>query len=185
MGYSIAYDADSRLTISGLACDCPCEHNEPTQDIYVGNGILENLPRYIRKRALGTHCVLVADNNTWEIAGKRAAALLRADGFTVVECVIRREGVMDPDETAVGEVLLSLQPDTEFLVSVGSGSITDTVRVNAKRANLPMVCVGTAPSMDGYTSVVCPLLLRGVKFTVPAIARISSYATSIFSKPRR
>ena len=70
---------------------------------------------------------------------------------------------MDPDETAVGEVLLSLQPDTEFLVSVGSGSITDTVRVNAKRANLPMVCVGTAPSMDGYTSVVCPLLLRGVK----------------------
>ena len=77
MGYSIAYDADSKLTISGLACDCPCEHNEPTQDIYVGNGILENLPRYIRKRALGTHCVLVADNNTWEIAGKRAAALLR------------------------------------------------------------------------------------------------------------
>ena len=94
---------------------------------------------------------------------RRAAALLRADGFTVVECVIPREGVMDPDETAVGEVLLSLQPDTEFLVSVGSGSITDTVRVNAKRANLPMVCVGTAPSMDGYTSVVCPLLLRGVK----------------------
>lgn len=163
MGYSIAYDADSKLTISGLACDCPCEHNAPTQDIYVGNGILENLPRYIRKRALGTHCVLVADNNTWEIAGKRAAALLRADGFTVMECVIRREGVMDPDETAVGEVLLSLQPDTEFLVSVGSGSITDIVRVNAKRANLPMVCIGTAPSMDGYTSVVCPLLLRGVK----------------------
>ena len=69
----------------------------------------------------------------------------------------------DPDETAVGEVLLSLQPDTEFLVSVGSGSITDTVRVNAKRTGLPMVCIGTAPSMDGYTSVVCPLLLHGVK----------------------
>lgn len=163
MGYSISYDADSRLTISGLECDCPCEHNEPTQDIYVGNGILVNLPRYIRKRNLGTHCVLVADNNTWEIAGARAAELLRADGFTVVECVIRRDGVMDPDETAVGEVLLSLQPDTEFLVSVGSGSITDTVRVNAKRTGLPMVCIGTAPSMDGYTSVVCPLLLHGVK----------------------
>ena len=163
MGYSISYDADSRLTISGLECDCPCEHNEPTQDIYVGNGILVNLPRYIRKRNLGTHCVLVADNNTWEIAGARAAELLRTDGFTVVECVIRRDGVMDPDETAVGEVLLSLQPDTEFLVSVGSGSITDTVRVNAKRTGLPMVCIGTAPSMDGYTSVVCPLLLHGVK----------------------
>jgi len=70
---------------------------------------------------------------------------------------------MDPDERACGEVLLSIQPETEFLVSVGSGSITDTVRVNATRTKLPFVCVGTAPSMDGYTSVVAPLLLRGVK----------------------
>ena len=86
MGYSIAYDADSKLTISGLACDCPCEHNAPTQDIYVGNGILENLPRYIRKRALGTHCVLVADNNTWEIARGSTAARGR----------IYRDGMRDP-----------------------------------------------------------------------------------------
>ena len=163
MGYSMEYGADGRLMIRGLACDCACGHNEPRQDIYVGKGILDNLPRYIQARSLGTHCVLVADNNTWEIAGARAARALRAAGYVVEECVICRQGAMEPDETAVGEVLLALQPDTEFLVSVGSGSITDVVRVNAKRANLPMVCVGTAPSMDGYTSVVCPLLFLGVK----------------------
>ena len=49
------------------------------------------------------------------------------------------------------------------MISVGSGSITDTVRLNAKRTGLPFVCVGTAASMDGYTSVVAPLLLRGIK----------------------
>ena len=163
MSYTLSYDEDSRLIISGIDCGCPCEHNKPEQDIYVGSGIVKNIARYIRKRGLGTHCVIVADNNTWEIAGKRVHDLLTADGFAVTPCVIRREGVMDPDESAVGEVLLAIRPDTEFLISVGSGSITDTTRVNAKRTGLPMVSVGTAASMDGYTSVVCPLILHGIK----------------------
>ena len=163
MPVSISYDQDHRLTISGLECSCPCEHHMPQQDIYVGSGLLPNLPRYIQKRGLGTHCVLVADNNTYEIAGRDVQRELEAAGFDVILCVIRREHPMDPDETACGEVLLSIQPETEFLISVGSGSITDTTRVNATRTHLPFVCVGTAPSMDGYTSVVAPLLLKGVK----------------------
>ena len=163
MSYQLSYDADSRLIISGISCDCASTHNEPTQDIYVGSGIISNLPRYIEKRGLGKHCVLVADNITWNVAGEKVHNLLVSAGFTVVNCIIRRDTPMEPDERAVGEVLLSMQPDTEFLVSVGSGSITDVTRVNAKRANLPMVCVGTAASMDGYTSSICPLTLRGVK----------------------
>ena len=167
MAYQLSYDEDSRLILSGVTCGCPCQHNLPAQDIYVGSGILANIGRYIRRRSLGRHCVLVADNITWEVAGRRTRDLLAADGYEVVPCVIRRDGPMEPDERAVGEVLLSLQPDTQFLVSVGSGSITDVTRVNAKRAGLPMVCVGTAASMDGYTSVVCPLTFRGLKIHRP------------------
>ena len=167
MNYQLSYDEDSRLLITGLECDCPCEHNEPKQDIYVGNDILKNIAGYIRRRSLGTCCTLVADNNTWEIAGKKVFDLLTADGFAVTPCVIRREGQMEPDERAVGEVLLGMADGTEFFVSVGSGSITDVTRVTAKRTGHPMVCVGTAPSMDGYTSVVCPLLLKGLKIHRP------------------
>jgi len=163
MSVSISYDKDHRLTISGIVCDCGLEHRLPSQDIYVGGGIAKNLPAYIKKRGLGTHCVLVADNNTWPLAGKALAEHLESEGFSVIRCVITREGPMDPDERACGEVLLSIQPETEFLVAVGSGSITDTTRVNAMRCKLPFVSVGTAPSMDGYTSVVAPLLLRHVK----------------------
>ena len=163
MAATIAYDAENRLTLSGIACDCGLTHHLPTQDIYVGQGLLPRVPHYIQKRRLGTHCVLVADQNTYPLAGMAVQAALREAGFHVIDCMIRRDGVMDPDERACGEVLLSIQPETEFLVAVGSGSITDTVRVNAMRTGLPFVSVGTAPSMDGYTSVVAPLLLRGVK----------------------
>jgi len=163
MPVTIGYDENNRLLLSGLACNCACEHNAPQQDIYVGKGLIEKLPSYIEKRGLGTQCVLVADNITYEIAGRAAEQALRSAGLTVTLCVIQRKGEMLPDETACGEVLLSIQPETQFLVSVGSGSITDITRVNAMRTGLPFVCVGTAPSMDGYTSVVAPLLLRNVK----------------------
>ncbi len=163
MPATVCYDDSSRLQISGLSCDCLCEHHQPTQDIYVGAGLLPNLPGYIRARSLGESCVLVADNNTYEIAGRTVERTLMAAGFTVIPCVIRREHPMDPDERACGEVLLSIQPETRFLISVGSGSLTDITRVNAARTGLPFVSVGTAPSMDGYTSVVAPLLFRGVK----------------------
>ena len=163
MAYQIQYSPDGKLLISGLECGCACDHASPQQDIYVGSGLIPKVPGYIAARGLGTHCVLVADNNTYEIAGRAVSHALREAGFSVIECVIVRDGVMDPDERAVGEVLLSIQPETEFLVAVGSGSITDTTRVNAARTGLPFVSVGTAPSMDGYTSIVAPLTFKGLK----------------------
>ena len=163
MAYKIEYDNDGKLTISGLECVCSCDHTDPDKDIYVGSGLIEKIPGYITKRGLGTNCVLVADNNTYEIAGRRVSQTLKAAGFHVIECVIVREGKMEPDERAVGEVLLSIQPETQFLVAVGSGSITDTTRVNAMRTGLPFVSVGTAPSMDGYTSAIAPLTFKGLK----------------------
>ena len=169
MPVSISYDQNSRLEISGIECDCPCDHSLPSQDIYIGTGLLPKIPDYIKKRDLGKHCVLVADNITYEIAGRAVEDSLLQAGFHVIPCVIHREQPMDPDERACGEVLLSIQPETEFLISVGSGSITDTTRVNAMRTKLPFVCVGTAASMDGYTSIVAPLLLRGVKIHRAAV----------------
>lgn len=163
MPVSVTYNSDSKLTISGLACDCPCEHRTPDQDIYVGSDLLKNLPRYINSRGIGKRCVLVADTVTYAVAGQTVHDILQSAGFQVTLCLIKREREMEPDERACGEVLLSIQPDTEFLISVGSGSVTDITRINAMRTGLPFVCVGTAPSMDGYTSVVAPLLLRGVK----------------------
>ena len=163
MAVTIQYEADSRLALSGLSCPCPCEHRRPAQDIYVGRDLLRRIPDYIRRRGLGERCVLVADENTDRVAGRQAAGVLRAAGFTVDLCMLRREGELMPDERACGEVLLSIRPQTDFLLSVGAGTITDVTRINAMRTGLPFVCVGTAPSMDGYTSVVAPLLLRGVK----------------------
>ena len=168
MAVTVSYDQDSRMIISGVDCDCPCEHHDIGKDIYIGKGLIARVPEYIRKRNLGTHCVLVADDNTYRVAGADVEKALLDAGFSVIPCVIHREHDMLPDDQSCGEVLLSIMRDTEFLIAVGSGSVTDTTRINAERTGLPFVSVGTAPSMDGYASAVAPLLHRGLKIQRPA-----------------
>ena len=166
---SIHYTSDGKLVIPPFECHCGCDHRGPAIDIYVGKNLLRKLPGAIRRRDLGTKCLLVADRNTYALAGRDAERILREAGFDVSACVVEREGDMEPDETAVGEVLLSMRMDTEFLISVGSGSVTDITRITAAHTERPFVCVGTAPSMDGYTSTVAPLLFRGLKINAPAV----------------
>ena len=168
MAVTIRYDQDCRMIISGVDCACPCEHHAIDKDIYIGEGLLPRIPDYIRRRGLGAHCVLVADDTTYRVAGAEVEKALLEAGFTVVPCVIHREGDMLPDDLSCGEVLLSITRETEFLIAVGSGTVTDTTRINAERTGLPFVSVGTAPSMDGYASAVAPLLHRGLKIQRPA-----------------
>ena len=169
MAVKIDYDKDCRLMISGIDCNCGSPHNQPTQDIYVGNDLLGRMPYYLDRRGMGRHGVLVADDITWALAGQKLLAIMQQADFDVIPCVIHRADEMEPDERACGEVLLTMQAETDFLISVGSGSITDTTRIVAMRTGKRFVCVGTAPSMDGYTSVVAPLLLRGVKIHRAAV----------------
>jgi glycerol-1-phosphate dehydrogenase [NAD(P)+] len=163
MPVTAAYDPDHKLILRGFECDCPCSHTFPDLDIYLGEGLLDDLPRIIRKRIPGARCVLVTDAVLYPLYGQRVQAILAEAGFCVTLCVIKRDGVAEPDERTCGEILLSISPDTEFILSVGSGTMTDAARINAARCALPFVVVGTAPSMDGYTSSISPLLLRGVK----------------------
>ncbi|MBE5815552.1 MAG: sn-glycerol-1-phosphate dehydrogenase [Clostridiales bacterium] len=169
MAVTVSYDKDCRMVISGTECSCPSEHHAIDKDIYIGKDLIRRVPEYIARRGLGTHCVLVADDNTYRVAGAEVEKALLAAGFTVVPCVIHREGDMLPDDLSCGEVLLSITRETEFLIAVGSGTVTDTTRINAERTGLPFVSVGTAPSMDGYASAVAPLLHRGLKIQRPAV----------------
>lgn len=163
MAVKVTYDENRKMILEGLECDCPCDHDTPNQDIYVGKGLLERLPGYIEKRGLGRHCVVVCDENTYKVVGEKVHSILTSAGFDAILLKFQRAEELVPDERTIGELLLTIQPETEFLVAVGSGSITDTCRVNAERCKMPFVSVGTAASMDGYTSVVAPLMLNGVK----------------------
>ncbi|MEO1273712.1 MAG: iron-containing alcohol dehydrogenase, partial [Myxococcota bacterium] len=63
------------------------------------------------------------------------------------------------------------QPITGVIV-IGAGTLNDIAKMAAFKADLPYAVVGTAPSMNGYTSSIAALLTNGVKTTQPCRAPV-------------
>ena len=74
-------EPDGRLVFEEPACSCGCAHHPVDKDIYVGENLLDHVPEFIARRGLGTHCVLVADDTTYRVAGERVHRALAAAGF--------------------------------------------------------------------------------------------------------
>ncbi len=136
------------------------EHSISDIDIYIGTGIIRKIPEYLGKRNFGKKCLIVADNNTWHAAGEQVAEILRKSKFSVELCILseRINERIEADEQSVGQVVMSLDSESDFLVACGSGVINDITRVVAHVTGKPFISVGTAASMDGYISVIAPMI---------------------------
>ena len=117
---------------------------------------------------LGTRCLVVEDLRTREVAGERAIELLSRAGFRPKPSLFESRESVRPDESAIGKVMLDMDADTDFLVVVGSGCLTDVTRFISGRTGVPFVSVPTAPSMDGYASTGSPMSQSGHKRTIIA-----------------
>ncbi|MFW5992058.1 MAG: sn-glycerol-1-phosphate dehydrogenase [Halanaerobiaceae bacterium] len=162
MSLEIDYEKD-KLVISELKCDCGLKHKRPEMDVYIGNGIMEKASGYIKRKISGNSLMLVTDNIIYDLYGEEVINLLETGGYNVKVCLLEREEKLVPDDTAVGEALLALDDKIDFLVALGSGSINDITRYVAYTTGRVFVSIGTAPSMDGYTSVISPLIYGNLK----------------------
>ena len=88
MAVQVTYDQDCRMHITGVDCDCGCAHHSINKDIYIGKGLIARVPEYITRRNLGSNCVLVADDNTYRVAGADVEKALLDAGFTVVIAIL-------------------------------------------------------------------------------------------------
>jgi len=73
---------------------------------------------------------------------------------------------LEPDEHAVGSVILHYDKSCDIVVAIGSGVINDICKVLSCVANVPYIIVATAPSMDGYASASSSMARDGLKVTV-------------------
>lgn len=90
-----------------------------------------------------------------------------------------------PDETALGRLLIALPPKTELLVAVGTGTIGDLCRFAGYKIGVPFVTVATAPSMDGFSSNVAPLITNHLKTTYEARVPLAVFGDLDFCRNRR
>lgn len=154
------YYEDSLMKMEGIEG----AHTISDIDVYIGSGILDNASSYIIKRNLGNSCLIIADKNTYTAAGKRLFDNLQDNGFNVQTCILDSGDVkIEADELSVGNVLMAYDPEPDFLIACGSGVINDVTRFVAKTTKKVFVSVGTAASMDGYISVITPMIYHEKK----------------------
>ena len=132
-----------------------------TRACEIGDGVLEKVPSLFRTWfPSATQAVVVCDPRTRAAAGERVEALLAASGVAVSEHVLEpggktfhgdyryaeevREAIRSVGEAAAGE---SLVP-----VAVGSGVVNDVTKRAAGELGIPYLTLGTAASVDGYSS---------------------------------
>ncbi|ADD02946.1 3-dehydroquinate synthase [Thermoanaerobacter italicus Ab9] len=141
----------------------------PIKEIVIKEGAINDLTPIINKIGVNSKIMIVCDNNTYKVAAKEIIERLESNNFFVTKCVLERDSLLIPDEYSLGEVLINLDKDTEFLLAVGSGTINDLVRFVSFKVGKPYGIVATAPSMDGYASSVSPLIVKGFKRTYSAV----------------
>ena len=118
--------------------------------IFKGSGALHRLPEAI-DQLHGKKAFVLADTHTFEAAGQAACTLLEQHQIPYSKYVFTTEH-LEPDEAAVGSVIMHFDPTCDIVVAVGSGVINDISKILANVTKLPYIIVATAPSMDGYIS---------------------------------
>lgn len=146
----------------GFDCACGRHHcASPLKTVLIESGAIARLPGVLKEMNVRKP-FLIADQNTDAAAGGLVRAALDKEGMPHAQYIFTR-AVLEPDEQAVGSVMMRLDDTCDGIVGVGSGVINDIAKVVAKGCRLPQAIVCTAPSMDGYASTCASMFIDDLK----------------------
>ena len=152
--------------IAQQECGCGKSHKINLPKLVIENNAIKKLPEIIKDLGAKKPFVLF-DVNTFSVAGNSICkvlddALINYTTFTI------KERALEPDERAVGSVIMHYDYSCDLVLAVGSGVINDIGKILSATAKTPYVIVGTAPSMDGYASSTSSMSVDGLKVSLPS-----------------
>lgn len=137
-----------------------------TRSLILGKGAMERTAEMFTELFPGRKAVVVADTNTWKVAGAKVDSVLEAASLKAADAFI----FDDPDLYAEWGFVLQLKAYLEKIdaiaVAVGSGVINDLTKYVSFELGRPYMIVGTAASMDGYTAYGASISIDGNKQTL-------------------
>ncbi|BAS27953.1 glycerol-1-phosphate dehydrogenase [Limnochorda pilosa] len=159
----------SLASLVGREFSCPCgrTHALPIDTLATHSGSLQEVGAFLKRQG-ASGVWIIADQITYEAAGRAVEEACRASGLAVEPTILPGDPAPHADREALGRLAFDLQPGRIPLVAVGSGTVCDLARFMAYRTGTFFVAVPTAPSVDGFTSSVAAMLVDGVRITYPA-----------------
>ena len=130
----------------GYNCACGRHHQMKMDYIKIGFGAIASIPEGLA--AMGVkRPFIVCDVNTKKAAWDKVKAVLDSASIEYTFFCFPMEQV-EPDEHAMGSMVLAFDPACDCVLGIGSGVINDSCKVLAHAMGRKQMIVGTAPSMD-------------------------------------
>ena len=136
----------------------------------IGVDILDKVPVMFKELFPEKRALIVADENTWRVAGEAVYSHLQAAGVECEEPYIFTDPHLHAEWTFVEMLDERLAATEAIAVAVGSGTINDLCKLCSYHQSRPYMCVATAASVDGYSSFGASVTYKNMKqtFTCPA-----------------
>ncbi len=136
-----------------------------TKALIIGKGTVCRTAEMFAELFPGQRAVIVADENTWEVAGKDVQASLDEAGVASEKPYIFSAKDFYAEWQHIESLKSFLETVDAVAIAVGSGVINDTVKLVSHMLGRRYMCVGTAASMDGFTAYGASITKDGNKQT--------------------
>lgn len=156
-----------------FSCPCGVTHALPIEVCRVSDNAAVELAEFSRYRC-GRKCLVISDENTRQACGDCVCSALGAAGKQVSEHVFSGDSLEASAE--LGEEVAKLGAEAGFFVALGSGTLCDLAKYAGHVLNRPVLLFATAASMNGYTSSIAAIKVRGLKRTSPVAPAVGVFA---------
>ncbi|MBQ5752977.1 MAG: sn-glycerol-1-phosphate dehydrogenase [Alistipes sp.] len=136
-----------------------------TKDLIIGAGVVSRTAEMFAKLFPGKTAIIIADMNTWEVAGRAVFASLEEAGVPQEKPFIFTDEELYAEWQHVEKMYEHLKNLDVIAIAVGSGVMNDLTKYVSHMLGRKYMCVGTAASMDGYTAYGASITKDGNKQT--------------------
>jgi glycerol-1-phosphate dehydrogenase [NAD(P)+] len=161
-------DLDELLGKS-FVCECGRRHQAGVHKFIYEQGVMNRLGRILKGYSRRRRIQIIADERTWQVAGKAAQQVLYNDEWDVKKVIVPDRNGRRPecDSETLEQLKSRLEPNC-FLLAVGSGVINDLTKWAAFEKGVSYAVVATAASMNGYAAANVAAFIDGVKKLIRA-----------------
>ncbi len=161
-------------------------HATETKALRIGAGILPQTGELFKELFPGCRAIVIADPTTFKVDGSDVQKSLAAAGVALDEPHIFTAPDLHAEWTFVEELDAVLKNTDAIPVAVGSGTFNDLTKLCSHHNNRRYMVVGTAASMDGYTSYGASITYKCAKqtFSCPAPLGVLADTAIIAAAPK-
>ena len=152
-----------------------------TKALITGQGVVCRTAEIFASLFPGQKAIIVADENTWEVAGKDVQSSLDKAAITSYPAFIFTSKDFYAEWQHIETLKTHLENFDAIAIAVGSGVINDTVKLTSHLLGRRYMCVGTAASMDGFTAYGASITKDGNKQTFDCPAPLGFVMDSVIA----